>query len=79
MGKTIFTKARTIEEQLQFIGENIRKIRKDKKMTQVELAAKSDLDKQSIFKIEKGQMNITMKTLFNITDALEVSSTKILS
>ena len=71
-------KKQTYEEQLQFVGENIKKIRLDKKLTQAELATKSDLDKQSIFRIEKGLLNITVHTLFKIADALEVTTDKLM-
>ena len=71
-------KNKTFEEQLQFVGENIKKIRLDKKMTQAELAIKSDLDKQSIFRIEKGKLNMTVNTLFKIADALEVTTEKLM-
>ena len=71
-------KTKTLEEHLKFLGENIRKTRLEKKMTQAELAIKSDLDKQSIFRIEKGQLNITVHTLFNIADALEVTTGKLM-
>ncbi len=71
-------KKQTFEEQLQFVGENIRKMRLDKKMTQAELAEKSDLDKQSIFRIEKGKLNMSIATLFKIADALEVSTDKLM-
>jgi len=72
-------KNQTFEERLIFVGGNIRKIRLDKKMTQAELAVKSDLDKQSIFRIEKGRLNMSLVTLFKIANALEVSTDKLLS
>ena len=63
---------------LKSLGEKIRELRKEKKMTQAELAAECDLDKQSIFRIEKGEFNISLTTLFRLADGLGVFATDLL-
>lgn len=63
---------------LKLLGEKIRGLRKEKKMTQAELAAACELDKQSIFRIEKGEFNITLTTLFRLADGLGVLATDLL-
>lgn len=61
------------------LGEKIQKLRLEKKMTQLELARECDLDKQTIYRIEKGQLNITLNTLFKIADALDVVATSLIT
>lgn len=61
------------QEALKKLGENIRKKRIEKKMQQVELAYLCGMDKGNMYKIEFGKTNITFKTLYKISQALEVS------
>ena len=60
------------------IGENIRKLRKEKKLTQKELADKSDLSEISIRRYEKGINQPSTKTLQRIANALDISIETIL-
>lgn len=64
---------------LKSLGEKIQKLRLAKKMTQLELAKECELDKQTIYRIEKGQLNITLSTLFRIADALDVVATSLIA
>jgi transcriptional regulator with XRE-family HTH domain len=52
------------------VGENIARIRKRKKWSQVDLGAEAGIDSQNINRIEKGKANATVKTLKKIADAL---------
>lgn len=54
------------------IGETIRKIRKEKGMTQKELAKKLGTTPQNIAQYETGKRNAKQETLQKIADALEV-------
>ncbi|NQZ45403.1 MAG: helix-turn-helix transcriptional regulator [Flavobacteriaceae bacterium] len=61
-------------EMLKAIGENIKKIRLEKGLTQVDLVGKIEarIDTTNISRIEKGRTNATIHTLFRISEALEV-------
>jgi len=53
-------------------GENLRKIRIKKEMTQVQLASKIVVSNSYICDIEMGRSTPSMKTLKKIAEALEV-------
>ena len=62
------------------IGENIRKLRQQKKMSQDRLSKKADLALNTIVKIETGENpNPTLETLQKVAKALGVSLDKILN
>lgn len=60
------------KEIQQRLSENLRKIRKNKKMTQLDLAIKCDLSEAMIKNIELNRSWPSEKTLSQITDALEI-------
>lgn len=53
------------------LGRRIRAIRLKKNLTQNELAMKCDFEKASMSRIEAGQTNPTIRTLFKISKALD--------
>ncbi|QQS44443.1 helix-turn-helix transcriptional regulator [Candidatus Roizmanbacteria bacterium] len=53
------------------LGENIEKIRKEKKLTQEKLAEDAGLHREYFWDIETGR-NISIKTAYKIARALEV-------
>jgi transcriptional regulator with XRE-family HTH domain len=55
------------------IGERIKKIRISKNMTQNQLAMECDFEKASLSRIESGKSNPTMRTLYKLSTALEIS------
>lgn len=57
---------------LLLIGQNIKKIRSRKNITQFKLAALCDFEKASMSRIESGKTNTTVLTLFKISKALDV-------
>lgn len=57
---------------LNKLGERIIKIRQEKGIRQVDLSFKSGIDDGSLRKIERGEVNITTKTILKIADALEI-------
>lgn len=61
-----------IEEIQKRVSENLRKLRKNKKMTQFDLAVKSDMSEAMIKNIELNRSWPSEKTLSQITKALEV-------
>ncbi len=55
------------------LGNNIRRIRKEKGLLQSDLCKKLELDRAYMSKVESGQKNITLATIERIAKALEVS------
>jgi transcriptional regulator with XRE-family HTH domain len=59
------------------LGERIRAIRAKKDMTQNELAIECDFEKASMSRIESGQANPTIRTLYKICKALNITITEL--
>ncbi len=59
------------------VAENIRTIRKQKKLTQFQLAEKSNLSEATIKSIELSHSYPEEKTLSQITEALEIDVVKL--
>jgi len=60
------------------LGENLRKLRLEKNMSQGDLATALGVDRAYISNIENGRMNPTLSTLEKIAGALGISSSKLL-
>lgn len=58
--------------RLELLGQNIAYFRRQKGWSQELLAEKSDLSREYITRVERGQKNISLRKLFLITDILEV-------
>lgn len=56
----------------KLVGRNAARIRKERGLTQEQLAAKSGLSQQYISGLEQGKRNPTIVTLFELAMALEV-------
>lgn len=71
---------RTMEKKafIKLLGENIAAIRIEKKFTQEKLAKASKKQKQSISRLELGQMNPSAYYLHEIAKALKVPISKLL-
>lgn len=54
------------------IGDKIKEIRIQKGLTQLDLAAKCNFEKSNMSRIESGRSNLTVKTMFTISNALGV-------
>lgn len=60
------------------LAENIKKLRKQKKLSQDQLARLADIPYNTLIKIESGRSNNpTFETLSKLADALEVSLDKL--
>lgn len=59
-------------ELLKKIGESITRRRKEKGLTSKELGYMCDIEKPNLIAIEKGRINVTVKTLKKIADALDI-------
>ncbi len=54
------------------LGRNIRKIRKEKNLSQEKLALMCGLDRSYMGRIERGEVNITVLELYEISKVLEI-------
>jgi len=62
------------DEELKLIGENIRKFRLSKNLTQLELALLcNDKDWSQISRMERGLVNFSISYLLLVSEVLEVS------
>lgn len=61
------------QEYLKKVGENIKKVRLSKNISQIELAHKCDFENSNLNRIEAGKNNLTIKTLLIISKELEIS------
>ena len=60
------------KDYLKRLAINIKKIRKERGMTQTDLAYSCGFEKQNMQRIESGKTSPTLKTLLKISEALEV-------
>ena len=67
-----------MDNRLQKIGKNIRRIRKEHNMCQIDLAVAVGIDRAYLSEIENGKTNMSINILFAIADALEVNITNLL-
>src|SRR5690554_4008673 len=57
---------------LETFGNRLKLIRESKGVSQVELSEKTGVVREQISRIENGQINATIKTVFRLSDALDV-------
>jgi transcriptional regulator with XRE-family HTH domain len=67
------------EKTLLVIGDRIKKQRLTKRLTQSELSALIDCEIKSIQRIEKGKMNMSLKLLISLSEALDIPLELLLS
>ncbi len=60
------------------VGEQVRDMRRAKRMTQAELARKAGLSKNYISEIERGVTHATLGSLFSISDAMDANLSTLL-
>lgn len=60
------------DPRLVAFGEKLRKIRKEKGLSQEALADLAHIDRSYMGHIERGDQNITLTKIYQIADALEV-------
>lgn len=60
-----------LDEVCKIIGENIKKLRKQKNLNQVQLAKRLNVSQQLISRIEQGRENLSIISLKNIVNALD--------
>ena len=64
---------------LKKFGENLRKLRKQKKLSLRQMSYACSIDNSKIAKIEKGKINITYTTLLQLAHALEIHPSSLLN
>ncbi len=60
-------------KELKEIGKNIARIRRKKGLTQLDVAAATGMEANSLGRIENGRTNPTVRTLLKLAKALGVS------
>ena len=65
------------EEGLKLLAQRLKQLRSEKKITQEELAYRSELTLSQISRIETVKINPTVSTMFRIAKALDVNITEL--
>jgi transcriptional regulator with XRE-family HTH domain len=65
-------------EEIRQIGENIRKYRVKRGLSQLDLAAACGFEESSIGRLENGKTNPTIKTLLKLAKGLDVKLTDLI-
>lgn len=66
------------DQILLLFGENLRRIRLEKKLSQEALAYLCELDRTYISSIERGKRNLSLINIVRIASALDVSAQRLL-
>lgn len=66
-----------IDQKLEELGTNIRKVREESKRTQEEVANEAGLSSNYYAKIERGGINTTFEKLYKIIKALKTKASEI--
>ncbi len=67
-----------MKEYSKKLGENLKKIRIMKGITQTEIAKKLDVNRSFVSNIENGKTNPTLSTITNLADVLGISVNELL-
>lgn len=67
-----------MKDDAKKLGENLKKIRTKKNITQTELAETLCVDKSFVSNIENGKTNPTLATITSLAKALSVSTNELL-
>mgnify|MGYP000480569249 CR=1 FL=1 len=59
-------------EKLVSFGQRVRELRKNKGLSQEAMAALASVDRSYMGHIERGEKNITLTKIYQISDALEI-------
>ncbi len=64
--------------RIKLLGENIKRYRELKGLTQAELAEKLDFSYEYVCRVERGQKYISLRKLFQIADILGIGINKLI-
>jgi transcriptional regulator with XRE-family HTH domain len=59
-------------KRLQYVGQRIKKLRQSQNITQNQLAFEAGISTNQLGRIERGELNTGVSTLFAIADALNM-------
>jgi transcriptional regulator with XRE-family HTH domain len=59
--------------QIQLVGQKIRQLRKEHKLTQVELSQRLGIQQSDLSRMEKGEYRVSLDTLFRILAEFKMS------
>ena len=59
--------------QIQLVGRKIRELRKERKLTQVELSARLGIQQSDLSRMEKGEYRVSLDTLVRILAEFKMS------
>lgn len=59
--------------QVQLVGRKIRQLRKERKLTQTELATRIGVQQSDLSRMEKGEYRVSLDTLFRILAEFKLS------
>lgn len=65
------------KKKLKIFGANIKRLREGKQLSLRELSYACNIDNSKIAKIEKGGINITLTSIWQLAEALEVHPTEL--
>jgi transcriptional regulator with XRE-family HTH domain len=60
-------------QQIQLVGRKIRQLRKEHKLTQVELSARLGIQQSDLSRMEQGEYRVSLDTLFRILAEFKMS------
>lgn len=66
------SKRRKDQQGLDHLAERLRTVRKQKLMTQEDLAGQSGISLSQVGRIERGEINPTVSTIFELARALDI-------
>ena len=66
------------DEYLKSLGNRIRQLRLAKELTQTELAARIDKDYQSLQRVERGAVNLSVQYLRQVAEGLDMKLDELL-
>ena len=59
--------------QVQLVGRKIRRLRKERRLTQTELSGRIGIQQSDLSRMEKGEYRVSLDTLFKILAEFDVS------
>jgi len=65
-------------DDVKKLGQNLKRIRTKKNITQVEIAKKLGVDRSFVSNLENAKTNPTLATITNLAQALNVSTNELL-
>ena len=63
----------TRRQQLPLVGQRIRQLRKDRSLTQAELASKVGVQQSDLCRMETGEYKVSLESLFRILKIFEMN------